>query len=106
VRKQQVRVTGLYDWVVRHPKHFKIHSSGNSDQSNLLRCHSNGWCFQNDKLTLMANDVVAKGYAGFFYWSNVDQAASVAAYSLTYPIIRGTNPSSVWKWIFKWLGAA
>jgi hypothetical protein len=53
----------------------------------------------------MANDVVAKGYAGFFYWSNVDQAASVAAYSLTYPIIRGSSPSSVWKCNLQWLGA-
>jgi hypothetical protein len=57
--------------------------------------HRNGWSFQDDKLALMANDVVAKGYAGFFYWSNVDQAASVAAYMETYPLIHANGSSLV-----------
>lgn len=53
-----------------------------------------GWCYQNDKLVSMANDVAAKGYGGFFYWSNIDTAGSVTAYKQTYPIVRGSQPTS------------
>lgn len=51
---------------------------------------STGWCKQDAKLLLMANDVVSKGYGGLFYWSNLDTTSSVALYKVTYPILHSS----------------
>lgn len=55
---------------------------------------SAGWCKHDDKVVVMANDVVAKGYGGLFYWSNVDTSSSVAVYQSTYSIVRPSGSSA------------
>lgn len=46
-----------------------------------------GWCLQDDKVIVMASYVVATGYGGFFYWSNLEAAGSEAIYKSTYTLV-------------------
>lgn len=50
---------------------------------------SDGWCMQGqDKVAVMAQDVVAKGYGGIFYWPNVEAALAVPIYTATYAMMK------------------